>query len=172
MRRVLLLVIVAAAVSVISAGATSPPAGASCAGDPSVARAMVTGDRDSFSASSVDRTFQVGVRYLVDASTTPGPFALEPGELADTNCSATTARVDADAAMRPPGARMVAQDPADVASAMTEQDTNGGPSGLAIAGAVVGVVVLVVIALWLLFRRGSIADRARVDVPDPDDHPS
>ena len=133
MRRVLLLVITAA-VSVITAGAMSPPAGASCAGNPSVARAMV--------------------------------------ELADTNCSATSAWVDADTAMRPPGARMVAHDPADVASAMTEQDTNGGPSGLAIAGAVVGVVVLVVIALWLLFRRGSIADRARVDVPDPDDPPS
>jgi hypothetical protein len=42
-------------------------------------------------------------------------------------------------------------------------------SPLQLAAAVVGVAVIVGILLWLLFRRGSIADRARSDVPEPDE---
>lgn len=56
-----------------------------------------------------------------------------------------------------------------LASAMTDKDTGGGSSGMAVAAAVAAVAVVVAIALWLLFRRGSIADRARTDVPDLDD---
>ena len=51
------------------------------------------------------------------------------------------------------------------ASAMTDPDK--GPSG---GGTVVLVVAAIVaiaaLCLFLLFRRGSIADRARTDVPD------
>lgn len=32
-----------------------------------------------------------------------------------------------------------------------------------------GVAVVVAVCLWLLFRPGSMADRARVDHPDDDD---
>ena len=47
-------------------------------------------------------------------------------------------------------------------------DATGSTSGGAIAVAVVAVALIVAALLWLLFRRGSIADRARTDVPEPD----
>ena len=211
--KVTTLTALASGLMIVAAVGPATPAGASCAGDPSLARAIAaggpmfvgtvvsttngdrwatfavdevwsgdvadvqvvkagpppTGDPESFSASSVDRTYQAGVRYLVDASTAPGPFDLKPGELADTNCSATTAWVDADAALRPAGARTVTHDPGEVASAMGGTDGSGSTSGWAVAAGVAAVAVIVAVALWLLFRRGSIADRARTDVPEPDD---
>lgn len=56
-----------------------------------------------------------------------------------------------------------------LASAMTEPAKGGDGAGVLIA--VVAIVVIVGLCLWLLFRRGSIGDRAKVDVPDPDDPP-
>jgi len=51
-----------------------------------------------------------------------------------------------------------------LASAMSGLTTaTGSTSGGAIAVAVVAVALIVAVLLWLFFRRGSIADRARTD---------
>lgn len=52
-----------------------------------------------------------------------------------------------------------------VASAMTET-VDGPPSGGTIVLTVAAIAVIAGLCLFLLFRRGSIADRARTDVPD------
>ena len=50
-----------------------------------------------------------------------------------------------------------------VASAMTDPDKPGSQTGLLVA--VVAIVAIVGLCLWLFFRRGSINDRAEIDVP-------
>jgi len=51
-----------------------------------------------------------------------------------------------------------------LASGMSALPTaTGSTSGGAIALAVVAVALIVAVLLWLFFRRGSIADRARTD---------
>ena len=52
-----------------------------------------------------------------------------------------------------------------VASAMTET-VYGPPSGGTIVLTAAAIAVIAGLCLFLLFRRGSIADRARTDVPD------
>jgi hypothetical protein len=52
-----------------------------------------------------------------------------------------------------------------VASAMTDPD-KGPTSGGVIVLTAAAIVVIAGLCLFLLFRRGSIADRARTDVPD------
>jgi hypothetical protein len=39
---------------------------------------------------------------------------------------------------------------------------------IAQAGSVIAIVALIALCLWLFFRRGSINDRAEIDVPLPD----
>jgi hypothetical protein len=53
-----------------------------------------------------------------------------------------------------------------VASAMTDPDR--GSSGGTLVLVAAAIVVIAGLCLYLLFRRGSIADRARTDMPDPD----
>jgi len=48
-------------------------------------------------------------------------------------------------------------------SAMTEPDKGGSDVGLPVT--VVVILAIVGLCLWLLFRRGSISDRAEIDVP-------
>ncbi len=83
----------------------------------------------------------------------------------------TVGLVSADAALRPAGARMVTADPGqaakEAASAMSATDGSGSTSAWAVAAGIAAVLVIVAVVLWLLFRRGSIADRARTDVPTP-----
>ena len=185
-----------------------------------------TGDPTRFSASSVDRTYEPGTRYLVDANamprarsrsrrassaTTPVPpprrgtthwrpsgrkpprpvHRTEPietiGELADPQAAshrspwAITAAVAAlvlivgtgvwwSRRRRPTDRRMSGAIAVVLASTMSGFGTDAGStSGGAVAAGIVAVMVIVAVVLWLLFRRGSIADRARTDVPDPDD---
>jgi len=52
-----------------------------------------------------------------------------------------------------------------VASAMTDPD-RGPSSGGTLVLVAAAIVVLAALCLYLLFRRGSIADRARTDMPD------
>ena len=54
-----------------------------------------------------------------------------------------------------------------VASAMTDPD-KGPSSGGTLVLVAAAIVVIAALCLYLLFRRGSIADRARTDVPDPE----
>jgi hypothetical protein len=58
-----------------------------------------------------------------------------------------------------------------IASAMTET-VNGPPSGGTIVLTAAAIAIIAGICLFLLFRRGSIADRARTDVPDETDETS
>ena len=51
-----------------------------------------------------------------------------------------------------------------LASAMTDPDQ--GSSGGTIVLVAAAIVLIAGLCLFLLFRRGSIADRARTDVPD------
>jgi hypothetical protein len=57
-----------------------------------------------------------------------------------------------------------------LASAMTDPD-RGGSSGGTLVLVTAAIVVIAALCLFLLFRRGSIADRARTDMPDPEDAP-
>ncbi len=57
------------------------------------------------------------------------------------------------------------------ASAMTDPDT-GPSSGGTVVLVAAAIVAIAGLCLFLLFRRGSIADRARTDVPDPDGEPA
>ena len=50
-----------------------------------------------------------------------------------------------------------------MASAMTE--TGGDSNGLTMVLAVVAIAAIISLCLWLFFRRGSINDRAEVDMP-------
>jgi hypothetical protein len=52
-----------------------------------------------------------------------------------------------------------------VASAMTDPDKASSGGTLVLVAA--AIVVIAGVCLYLLFRRGSIADRARTDMPDP-----
>ena len=52
-----------------------------------------------------------------------------------------------------------------VASAMTDPD-RGPSSGGTLVLVAAAIVVIAALCLYLLFRRGSIADRARTDMPD------
>jgi len=53
-----------------------------------------------------------------------------------------------------------------LASAMTDPDR--GSSGGTVVLVAAAIVLIAGLCLFLLFRRGSIADRARTDVPDLD----
>ena len=53
-----------------------------------------------------------------------------------------------------------------VASAMTDPDK--GSSGGTLVLVAAAIVLIAGLCLYLLFRRGSIADRARTDMPDGD----
>ncbi|MGZ4703473.1 MAG: hypothetical protein ACXWCM_01280 [Acidimicrobiales bacterium] len=57
-----------------------------------------------------------------------------------------------------------------LASAMTDPD-KGGASGGTLVLVVAAIVAIAALCLFLLFRRGSIADRARTDDLDPDEAP-
>jgi hypothetical protein len=54
-----------------------------------------------------------------------------------------------------------------LASTMQVQPGRGRSGGLVDLLIVVGVLALIAVCLFLLFRRGSIADRARRDAVDP-----
>ena len=56
-----------------------------------------------------------------------------------------------------------------LASAMTDPDK--GSSGGTLVLVAAAIVAIAALCLYLLFRRGSIADRARTDMPDPDEEP-
>jgi len=53
-----------------------------------------------------------------------------------------------------------------LASAMTDPDR--GSSGGTVVLVAAAIVLIAGLCLFLLFRRGSIADRARSDVPEPE----
>jgi hypothetical protein len=58
-----------------------------------------------------------------------------------------------------------------LASAMADPD-RGPSSGGTVVLVAAAIVALAGLCLFLLFRRGSIADRARTDVPDPGGKPA
>jgi hypothetical protein len=58
-----------------------------------------------------------------------------------------------------------------LASAMTDPD-KGPSSGGTVVLVAAAIVAIAGLCLFLLFRRGSIADRARTDVPDPGGEPA
>jgi hypothetical protein len=86
---------------------------------------------------------------------------------------------DSLAVDRPSSARIVAHDqPIEILGELPDPKPVGegdeGDEGTGnLARFLVGLTILVIAALclYLLFRRGSIADRAKVDVPDPEDVP-
>ena len=109
---------------------------------------LLKGGPDANAASSVDRSFEVGLRYVffpyvADAEPLPGVAA---GGLADNSCTSTQAWDDSMAAFRPADAR-------------TGEVSNGGDAQAIDLGFIVGIggVLLVVVAVMLgvgLLARG------------------
>ncbi len=117
---------------------------------------------ETFVATSVDRAFVLGETYLFAVSVEPLPGASMPEDgLYDTTCSGTAVWSDGLERYRPAAAEPVersgpveVRETTDEAPATTDDDP---PYVLIVAG-VVGIAGA---CLYLLFRRGSIADRAR-----------
>jgi len=137
-------------------------------------------DTGSFSGVGGEHTYEPGVRYLVDATvpTSTGFEAMyadedhpfEPGDLTDNPCSQTTTWSDALAVDRPASARTIDRaEPIAIVGALPDPKPAGshGASRGTIVLVAAAIMAIAGLCLYLLFRRGSIADRARTDVPDP-----
>jgi hypothetical protein len=106
------------------------------------------GENGRFVASSVERRYEVGMRYLVTASN-GDMHTGDEGVLSDNNCSGTTEWDESLAQYRPIDAVTVAPEGSD-----------DSPSYLLIGAT---TVLVAGGCLYLLFRRGSLAHRARED---------
>jgi hypothetical protein len=116
---------------------------------------------DEFVTSSAERRYELGLRYLVTAYDND-IYTGAGGVLGDNTCSGTTVWTDSLAGLRPTDATIVERD-----QAIVPRTHDRTPPYLMI---ILTTVFVAGGCLYLLFRRGSIAYRARGDEQDDTSH--
>jgi hypothetical protein len=107
-----------------------------------------------FMSASTERRYQLGTRYLVTAFQGDS-FTGEADAIGDNNCSGTTEWNESLARHRPVGATFIDHD-----QPILPRTNAGSPPYLLIA---LTTILVAGGCLYLLFRRGSLTDRARLE---------